>query len=229
MTQAKDWLSRLGQKNTFKPKVLVRVSRNGEWFVGSSVAVSHFLRPLCLYNRICDFKQSLKKAVIYFQPLETSEDKVLWNSSALWFKAGYKTEKPPCQICRFMFKNLSGFSGGTDNLGQEGASANTVGGTFLAACGEYPPINQCLPANDAESSLEDKPDNKAVYDALRRFRNNCTLFFENFEKIASKCFRAYESKDVKRLKNVYHTHVKRRIHIFGIKPECNGSLKIHDV
>ena len=222
MTQAKDWLSRLGQKNTFKPKVLARVSRNGKWFVGSSVAVSHFLRPLCLYNRICDFKQSLKKAVIYFQPLET-EDKVLWNSSAFWFKAGYKTEKPPCQNCKFMFKNLSGFPGGTDNLGQEGASAKPVGGTFLAACGEYPPINKCLP-DDAESSLEDKPDNEAVYVALGRFRNNCTLFFENFEKIASKCFRAYESKDVKRLKNVYYTHVKRRIHIFGIKPECNGSL-----
>lgn len=123
-----------------------------------------------------------------------------------------------------MFKNLSGFLGETDNLGQEGASANTVGGTFLAACGEYPAINQCLP-DDAESSLEDTPDKEAVYVALRSFEEDCKLFFEDFEKIASKCFRALKSKDVKRLKNVYYTHVKRRIHIFGIKPECNGSLK----
>ena len=218
MTEVKDWLSRLRQKNTFKPKVLARVSRNGKWFVGSSVAVSHFLRPLCLYNGICDFKQSLKKAVIYFHPLET-EDKVLWNSTAFWFKAGYKTEKPPCQNYKFMFKNSSAFLGETDNLGQEGASANTVGGTFLAACGGYPPINQCLPDDD-------KPDNEAVCVALRSFRKKCTLFFENFEKIASKCFRTHESKDVKRLKNVRHTHVKRRIHIFGIKPECNGVRKV---
>lgn len=191
------------------------------------MAVSHFLRPLCLYNRICDFKQSLKKAVVDFEPLEI-EDEVLWNSTAFWFKEGYKTEKPPCQNCKRIFKNLSVFSGGTDNLGQEGASANTVGETFLAACGEYPPINQCLP-DDAESPLEVNPDNEAVYVALRSFRNSCTIFFENFEKIASKCFKAYESKNVKRLRNVYDTHVKRKIHIFGIKPECNGSLKRHDV
>ena len=224
MTVAKGLLSKLSNNNIFKPKVLTQVSHKGKWFVGSSVAVSHFLRPLCLYNRICDFKQSLKKAVVYCQPLET-EDKVHWNSSAFWFKpAGYKTPKPPCQNCKRMFKKLKGFPGGTDNFGEEGANANTVGGTFLAACGEYRPINQCLP-DDAESSLEDNADKEAVNVALRRFRNKCAFFFENFEEIVSECFRAYESQDVRLLKNVYHTRVKRRIHIFGIKPECNDSLK----
>ena len=215
MTQAKDWLRRLGQKNTFKPKVLALVSRNGKWFVGSSVAVSHFLRPLCLYNRISDFKQSLKKAVIYFQPLET-DDKVLWNSSAFSFTEGYKTKKDPCDNCRIMFKNLSGF------LGQEGASANTVVKTFLAACGEYPPINQCLP-DDVETSLEHNADKK-VNDALIKFREKCDELFKNFETVASECFKAYVSKDVEYLRNVYYMRVKPKIHIFGIKPECNGSL-----
>ena len=214
MTEAKVLLSKLQQKNIFKPKVLAQVSHNSKCFVGSSVAVSHFLRPLCLYNRICDFKQSLKKAVIYFQPLET-EDNVPWKSLAFSFQSGYDTDKDPCPNCKFMFKNLSGFQGGTDhmNSGEEGAAK-----TFLAACGEYPPINQCLP-DDAES------DNEAVNFALRRFRNNCALYFESFQKMVSDCFLAYESEDVESLKSVYHTHVKRRIHIFGIKPKCNGSLK----
>ena len=223
MTQAKDWLSTLRGRNTFKPKVLAQVSRNDKWFVGSSVAVSHFLRPLFLYNRICGFKQSLKKAVVHFQALGT-KDKVLWNSSAFWLTDGYRSKKPPCENCKTMFKNLSGFPSGTDNLGQEGASANTVRETFLAACGEYPPVNQCLP-DDSQSSLEDNPDNKAVDDALTRFENNCSFLFANFKTIASICFEAYKSNDVNRLRGVYDNHVKPKIHIFGIKPECNGTLK----
>ena len=220
MTAAKDWLSTLKAKNTFKPKVLTQVSHNDQWFVGSSVAVSHFLRPLCLYNRICDLKQSLKKAVLYFEPLET-EDNVHWNSSSFWFKpVGYTTEKPPCQNCIFMFQNLSGFLGGRENLREEG-----VGETVLAACGEYLPTNQCLP-DDAE------PDNEAVNVALADFRDKCTLYFEQFAENVLKCRSAYrsykseedESRRIEILKNVYDTYVKDRVHIFGVKPECNGSL-----
>ena len=215
------------KKNLFKPKVLARVSHNGQCFVGSSVAVSHFLRPLYLCERICDFKQSLKKAVVDFQPLELTDDKVHWNSSAFWFKGEkepeYESVKPPCENCVFMFKKLPGFLGEKDNLGQEGASAKPVGGTFLAACGEYPPINQCL--HDAES------DNEAVNGALKKFRDKCVTYWGTFRENVDNCNKAYklyqseedESQKLKILQNAYDKYVKE-IHIFGIKPECNDSL-----
>lgn len=197
------------------------VSHNDKWFVGSSMAVSHFLRPLCLYKRIRGFKQSLKKAVVDFQPLETG-DNVQWNSSSLWFTDGYKTEIDPCGNCKHIFKNLKGFLDETDILGEKGASANTVPKSFLAACGEYPPINRCLP-DDVETSLEHNADKK-VNDALIKFRKKCDELFEDFERVASECFRAYVSGDDELLRNVYYTDVKPKIHIFGIKPECNRSL-----
>ena len=214
------------KKNLFKPKVLVRVSHNGQCFVGSSVAVSHFLRPLCLYKRICDFKQSLKKAVVDYQPLELTEDKFHWNSSAVWFqgekKTAYETVKLPCKNCKFMFQKLSGF------LGEEGAIDKPVGGNFLAACGEYPPINQCL--HDAES------DNEVVNGALKKFGDKCVLYYQKFRENVQNCIEAYklyqseedESKKLKILRNAYDEYVKDKIHIFGIKPECNNNLS-HNV
>ena len=224
MSRAKELFSTLKTKNTFKPKVLTQVSHNGKWFVGSSMAVSHFLRPLCLYNRIRNFKKSLKKAVVDFQPLET-EDNVHWNSSSFWFKpVGYETKKPPCQNCMFMFQNLPGFLGGRDNLREEGD-----GDTLLAACGEYLPTNQCLQDN-AES------DNEAVNAALTNFRHKCILYIQTFHDSISQCDSAYESykseddesRKVEILRKAYVTYVKDRIHIFGVKPECNGSLS-HNV
>ena len=184
------------------------------------MAVSHFLRPLCLYKRISYFKQGLKKAVVKFQPIET-EDNIHWNSSSFWFKpVGYKTEKRPCQNCMVMFQNLSGFLGSRDNLREEG-----VGETILAACAEYVPTNQCLP-DVAESDIE------AVNVVLTNFRDKCSLYFEKFPENVSKCDSAYESykseKDESRkveiLRNVYDTYVKDKIHIFGVKPEYNNSL-----
>ncbi|CAH3173144.1 unnamed protein product, partial [Porites evermanni] len=218
MTQAKSFFNGLGRpRNTFRPKVLAWVFRNDKWFVGSSVAVSHFLRPLYLYNRICGFKKSLKEAVVYFQPLETG-DEVDWNSLAFWFGHDYETEKSPCQNCRFMFQNLSGFLRGRDNPGDEDDRE-----LFLAACGEYPPTSLCLP-DDAAS------DNDAVNDSLTKFRDKCASYFENFHDGIFNCFSAYESEEDERrraeiLRDVYNTYVRDTMHIFGIKPECNGSLR----
>lgn len=218
MTQAKSFFNGLGRShNTFRPKVLARVSHNGKWFVGSSVAVSHFLRPLYLYNRIYGFKKSLKEAVVYFEPLE-NEDEVAWNSLAFWFGDDYETEKSPCENCKFMFQNLSGFLPGTDNLGDEDDTES-----FLAACGEYPPTNQCLP-DDAEA------DNEAVIDALTKFRNKCESYFQSYHDGVFDCFSAYESEEDERqkaeiLRDVYDTYVRDTMHIFGIKPERNGSLR----
>ena len=218
------------EENLFKPKVLARVRHNDQWFVGSSVAVSHFLRPLYLWKRICDFKQSLKKAVVVYQPLELTEDKFPWNSSAFWFKGktepAYETPKSPCKNCKFMFQKLHGFLDETDNLGEAGAIDKPVGGNFLAACGEYPPINQCL-RNDAAS------DNEAVNGALENFGEKCVSYYETFRDNVKNCITAYkyyqsekdESEKSKILRDAYDKFVKDKIHIFGIKPECNGSLK----
>ena len=212
-------------RNTFQPRVLARVSRNGRWFVGSSLAVSHYLRPLYLYKRILDFKPSLKKAVVYFEPLETEHAEVDWTCSAFWFQGEYKDVTDPCENCKHMFKNLKGFLDEKHNLGEEGASANTVRKTFLAACGEYPPTNQCL-LNES--------DNEAVNAALTNFQKKCLKYFETFFDAVSKCDDAYksyheskkeESEKFDTLRNVYENYVKGKINIFGIKPECNGSLK----
>ena len=66
-----------------------------------------------------------------------------------------------------------GFPDGTDNLGEEGASASTVWETVLAACAEYTLVNQCL-KDDAKS------ENEAVIVVLKQFCNNCVLFLKNF-------------------------------------------------
>ena len=114
-----------------------------------------------------------------------------------------------------MFQNLSGFLGGTDHLAKEG-----VGETFLAACGEYVPTNQSL-SDDARS------DDEAVNVAHSKFKNKCKLYYQSFHEIVLGCHLAYisneseedESRKVENLKNAYHTYVKDRIHIFGLKPE----------
>ena len=218
MTQAKTFFNALERPhNTFRPKVLARVSRNEKWFVGSSVAVSHFLRPLYLYNRICGFKKSLKEAVVYFQPLETG-DEADWNSLAFWFGPDYETKKKACENCKSMFQNLSGFLRGRDNLGDEDDTES-----FLAACGEYPPTNQCLP-DDAEA------DNEEVIGALTKFRDKCESYFQRYHRGVFDCFSAYESEEDERqkaeiLRDVYDTYVRDTMHIFGIKPERNGSLR----
>ena len=81
-----------------------------------------------------------------------------------------------------IFRNLSGFPGGTDALGEEGENANSVWDTVLAAHGQYPPVNQCL-QDDAKS------ENKAVIVALKKVRKNCVLFLKSFKN----CFRMLQS------------------------------------
>ena len=81
-----------------------------------------------------------------------------------------------------IFRNLSGFPGGTDTLGEEGENANTVWDTVLAAHGQYPPVNQCL-QDDAKS------ENEAVIVVLKKFRNYRVLILKSFKN----CFRMLKS------------------------------------
>ena len=219
MDQAQDLLKYLNNKNTFKPKVLALVYHNGNFFVGSSIAMSPHLRPLCLFNRICNFKYSLKKAVVYYQPLQT-EDNIDWASFAFQ-KDGYKGYKAPCQLCKFMFQNLSGFPTESDNQREE---------SFLAACAEYAPINQHL-SEDAPINQHLSEDDIWVDLALTKYRDQCAKLFKDFKKILKECRKVRDDKssDIGRYYEVYNKHVKEKVHILGVKPrfEFNMSLKNH--
>ena len=216
---ATDWLRYLNKPlerrerlhNRFRPKVLTKVSRSNknkikEWSVGSSVAVSHFLRPLYLYNRIRHFKPSLKRAVILNEPLETAETNAEWQSEAFGGE-GYERSKRPCQTCYSKFGNLHGFQNGESDQ-REFSSAQ---------CAEYCPINQLLPL-DQEATLEDEITQE-LDTVLGQFRQRCWSLYEDFGNIAQIC------REASHLRNAYNEHVKDSVVIFGIRPELNGSLR----
>jgi len=210
MVIAIDHFKLLSSKNIFKPKVLAKVSHKNKWSVGSSVAVSEFLRPLCLYRRIANFKQSLKKAIAFNKPLDT-EDNQNWSSSA---KNHELKEKPPCQNCTMMFKSLAGFI----PTSEQGGS-----GTFLGACAEYCPVDQLL----ADEALSDE-ENKRINDKLLRYREQCTVLYRNFPDIENRCNEIEAIKENQReLRNMkskvadLSKEIRDKVHIFGIKPECN--------
>lgn len=206
---AKDFLRFLSSNNIFKPKVLAKVSHSDKWSVGSSIAVSPFLRPLCLHQRIRNFKPSLKKAIVIAQPLHVDTAyKNSWSSSA--FGTGTKWKrKDPCKNCGRMFGNLEGFP----------SSEKGKNGTFLAACAEYCAVDQLLPVEVLSEN-----DDPLINAALERNKTQCMLYFKNFREIENKCIEACNTED-KRLRNEKIRNVFREIrplvHIFGRKPECN--------
>ena len=216
LKMAKDWLRRFltgtkgkagkPQRNTFRPSVLAKISRGineqkKTYAVGSSLAVSHFLRPLYFHDRISHFKQSLKKAVIYNEPLKTQEEEnVNWEFEAFEGK-GYEEPKEPCKTCNYMFGNLLSFGG--ESYKFQFSSAQ---------CAEYCPVNQLLPTDDPGTTLPGDKITQELDTALEKFLEKCSFLHENFKDIARTCKEASE-------------HVKERVLIFGIKPELNGSLR----
>lgn len=201
MVIAKDYFKLLGSKNIFKPKALAKVSRRDKWFVGSSVAVSEFLRPLCLYTRIAQFKQSLKKAIASNQPLVT-ECNLNWSSSAFALAKDPELKpKPPCQNCTMVFQSLEGFIATSEQGGS---------GTFLGACAEYCPVDQLL-----ENEALPPKEKQLINDKLQRNREQSTVLFENFRDIEKGCDEA-----MKNLKDL-SKDLRCKVHIFGVKPECN--------
>ena len=201
MEAAKDHLSKLSSKNTFKPKVLARVSHTGRSFIGASIAVSHFLRPICLYHRITNLKQSLGKAIVHFQPLNI-QDRQNWLFEAL-YKPNYDLIRSPCQNCNMMFCNDRSGNGWS---------------TFLAACAEYCPVNQLLP--DEPNLWQSASHDPFVMNLLRQNHARCSDLFENFLDISNKCIDAARSNDENIMKAVYW-EVIYKLHIFGLRPECN--------
>ena len=206
------------RRNRFRSKVLTKVSRRDEkekkkkWSVGSSVAVSHFLRPLYLYNRIRHFKPSLKRAVILNEPLETAETNAEWQSEAFGGE-GYERSKRPCQTCYSKFGNLHCFQNGESDQ-REFSSAQ---------CAEYCPINQLLPL-DQEAAPEDEITQE-LDAVLGQFRQRCWFLYEDFGNIAQICQEALNFGDMRDLREAYEERVRDSVLIFGIRPELNGSLR----
>lgn len=196
---ARKLLRELSKNNTFKPMVLAKVSRADDSYVGSSLTVTKFLRPLYLHKRISDFKHTLKKAIIVDKVLKVNSQD--WSSSA-YNGQEYTVSKPPCQNCRKMFGNLGGFLSDVpndDNL--EETSAKTI----LGLCAEYYAVNELLP-NETLSEA----DAKAVDEALTRHYNRCTIFFKEFKEKVLDCVKAEKSKSSDSL-----------FEIFGYTPEWN--------
>ena len=206
------------RRNRFRSKVLTKVSRRDEkekekkWSVGSSVAVSHFLRPLYLYNRIRHFKPSLKRAVILNEPLETAETDAEWQSEAFGGE-GYERSKRPCQTCYSKFGNLHCFQNGESDQ-REFSSAQ---------CAEYCPINQLLPL-DQEAAPKDEITQE-LDAVLGQFRQRCWFLYEDFGNIAQICQEALNFGDMRDLREAYEERVRDSVLIFGIRQKLNGSLR----
>ena len=199
MRLAEDKLKKLTSTNIFKPKVLAKVSHGDRSFIGASIAVSFFLRPICLLYRIINLKQSLGKAIVHFEPLDIP-DRQNWKFEAFQGKT-YNQGKKLCDSCNMMF------CGGCSGNGRL---------TFLAACAEYCPVNQLLPD---ELNLG-QSDDAVVTDRLTRNLARCSDLFENFFDISNRCIAAVDSGDKKIIIGVYR-EVIYRLHIFGLCTECN--------
>ena len=203
---ANRFFKKLGGGNTFKPKVLVKITHkpSNKHSVGSSMAVSHFLRPICLYNRITRLKRPLAKTILHFNSLKLVKNE--WVFKAFQHEKGndgYRSEKDACKNCKMIFFD--------DHWG-EGHN------TFLGACAEYCAVNELLPP---EKTLQEYADDND-HPFLQRNLNRCTLLFEGFKDISKKCINACRSKEINEelLQKVYW-EVIYKLHIFGLKPECN--------
>ena len=158
MTQAKDHFCLLGGKNIFQPTALAKVSYNSVFWIGCSMAVSSFLRPLCLHNRIVNnFTCRLREAVVLDRPLDPGDQNKLWSSSAIRRnneEKDYIKPQHPCRYCQFMFQNLNGFI-------PPNVEAGTCDTSVQGACAEYIPVNEMLITDDTRDCPTDTVQKKA--------------------------------------------------------------------
>lgn len=212
-------LNALSSKNIFRPKVLAKVWRNGRGFVGSSIAVSAFLRPLCLHERIINFKPKLQKAVVFAEalssPSDDQEKQSKWSSTAygppcLTEIGGkkrfcYNTTKDPCNKCQKTFKELRLFTSGTNDQSNRDES-------FLGACAEYFPVNELIPQDDIGMDTK-----REMQEKLQIHRENCSSLFTNIQRL---CEVANEPNAEQRLRQRLRqdNHVVHSIDIFGFRP-----------
>ena len=215
LEMARSFLQTLHDDNTFLPKVLAEVSREENSFIGASIAVSHFLRPIYLYSRVINRKKSLAEAIIKFRALDISPEQnwefeaferetveIQKNEEEKKTTKQYIGPKDLCQNCKMMFRG--------DESGKGCRS-------FLGACAEYCPVDELLPD---ESKLKDSRDDSVIDHLLDRNRSRCSLLFKEFENIYERCKSAVNSGNDREVEAVYW-EVIHKLNIFGLKPECN--------
>ena len=208
MIEAKKYFRRLGSNNIFQPKVLVKVSCNSVFSVGCSMAVSSFLRPLCLHNRIAKFKFRLREAVVLDSPLDPGDQNGQWSSSAFMRSNHYTEPKDPCRNCQDMFINLNGFIPDKVEAGTRD--------TFQGACAEYIPVNEML-----TDDTRDRPT-VAVQKKLEGNLERCMYLFRNYREITAKCCKCLNEdnttlKNDPQLLNAAFDEIPH-IRIFGFNP-----------
>ena len=215
LQMARDFLRTLHCKNTFMPKVLAKVSSAEKSFIGASIAVSHFLRPIYLHNRVINCEKSLRDAIIEFRALDISV-KQNWefeafereteknhnNEGETEITNKYESHKKLCQNCKMMF------------LGDKSGKG---GRTFLGACAEYCPVDELL---RDKRKLDDSSDNSVIHYLLKRNLSRCSLLFKEFKNIYERCKSAVDSKNHEEMEKTYW-EVMHKLYIFGLKPECN--------
>ena len=175
---AKFWLAHHRPKNIL-PDVLAIVEHkpSKKFFVGASVAVSDFVRPICLYNRITNFKESLGASVIHFCPLN-NPDRHDWKFSYAFKIQRYDSLNTglPCQNCRTLFQGVLSGRGGP---------------TFLDACAEYHTVNEPLPNEQTLKHSQDRPGKLK----LVRSYNKCTSLPTNYRDMLEMCITALDNGD----------------------------------
>ncbi|KAJ7379670.1 hypothetical protein OS493_014074 [Desmophyllum pertusum] len=150
-------------------------------------------------------------------PLDAADIRQInnWSCSAFLTKGQCTESKAPCQSCKMMFKNLVGFISNDDpraNLGE--------GDVQLGGCAEYCPVDQIL-ADDVEPALHlSEYESQLIDDLLQRNRDRCSVLFREFRTIVEECSEAYQFKDITDQTYLYRK-IRHKVHIFGLKPECN--------
>ena len=158
--------------------IIIRLGiHSKKFFVGASIAVSDFVRPICLYNRITNLKESLGASGIHFCPLN-NPDRHDWK-----FSYAFKTQRYdslntgfPCQNCRTLFQGVLSRRGGP---------------TFLDACAEYHTVNEPLPNEQTLKHSQDRPGKLK----LVRSYNKCTSLPTNYRDMLEMCITALDNGD----------------------------------
>ena len=227
LKMVRDWFCLLRTKNIFKPKVLAKVSRNDWELIGSSIAVSSFLRPLCLHKRVISFTPRLQEAVVFAKPLPKPSDDQgqvdKWSSIAYKSqfsidkktkkKVCYVKEKAPCKNCRDMFQGLTKFISGTNH--------EEVRETFRGACAEYCPVNKLITGDD----VGQYSDPAGVQNKLRINQERCSSLFRGIEDLCEFANqpRPENGPDAEfelLINEAERLRLVDRTKIFGFRPEC---------
>ena len=201
---AKFWLGHPRPENIFLPDVLAIVEHvpSKRFFVGALIAVSDFLRPICLHNRIINLKEKLGGAVIHFCPLDDPlRHDLLFSYALKTQRYDSLTHGLPCQNCKTLL---------------QGDKSGRGGPKFLSACAEYCAVNGLLPD---EQTLKHSQDQSVNLKLVRNY-NQYMALLENYRDMSEKCITAFENGNLYEIETLYW-EVIYFFHTYGLRPECN--------